>query len=317
MPNFAGGAPLPVTTEGQGPIDGRKAAVPVYVVSGGQVPIGGRARRVVVVTSGPIEGGAAIPVFDAGPGALYSAEAALPIYIVSGPNLYPLAYTGKIDALGPIAHWPLAESSGSIAADSSGNGRNGTYTNVALGAAGIGDGRTAATFVPASSPRVAVHSASLASAFNGAAGTLMIWAQVRAASVWGDGAARYMAQILADSSNQIYMRKNAGANSMQFVYVAGGVTEAVIATYSGVGWTHFAITWDKVANEVKAYTNGAQTLTTQGTLGTWAGTPVALNTVLGAISTAGSSAWDGTLAHAAVFDRALTLAQIAQAAVPT
>lgn len=78
-----GGAPLSVTTGGSGQTEARPA-VPVYVVSGGQAPVGGRARRVVVVTSGPVEGGAPIPVYDAGNDALYSADAALPVYVVSG-----------------------------------------------------------------------------------------------------------------------------------------------------------------------------------------------------------------------------------------
>lgn len=226
-------------------------------------------------------------------------------------------YTAKIAGLSPLSYLPLGDATGTTATDASGNGRTGTYSNVTLGATGIGDGRTSATFVPASTPHIAWHSVSLANAFSGAAGTLMIWSKVSAAGVWADGVARYMAQIFADGSNQIYIRKNAGASSMQFVYVAGGTTEAVIATYSGTGWTHFAVTWDKAAEQMKAFTNGAQTGTTQGTLGTWAGTPVALNTVIGAISTAGTNAWDGTLGHAAVFASALTPTQIAAAAVPT
>lgn len=83
MPALEGGAALPVTTGGEGPTDGRKAAVPVYVVTDGPA-IGQRARRVVVVTDGPVEGGAAIPVYDAGVDALYSSEAAIPVFVVSG-----------------------------------------------------------------------------------------------------------------------------------------------------------------------------------------------------------------------------------------
>jgi len=83
MPAFAGGRAIAVTTGGTGRTEARRAAVPVYVVSGGPV-VGGRARRVVVVTSGPVEGGAAIPVANAGVGALYSDEPALPVFVVSG-----------------------------------------------------------------------------------------------------------------------------------------------------------------------------------------------------------------------------------------
>jgi len=83
MPAFEGGRAIAVTTGGTGRTEARRAAVPVYVVSG-QPAQGGRARRVVVVTSGPVEGGAARPVTNAGPSALYSDEPAIPVFVVSG-----------------------------------------------------------------------------------------------------------------------------------------------------------------------------------------------------------------------------------------
>lgn len=78
----SGGNPLAVTTGGSGRVE-QRAAVPVAVVSG-QAPVAGRARRVQVVTSGPVEGGQPIPVYDAGASALYTDEPALPVYVVSG-----------------------------------------------------------------------------------------------------------------------------------------------------------------------------------------------------------------------------------------
>lgn len=274
----------------------------------------------VIIVSGPKAGG--LPVYIVGPnhpGAILVRSVGTSRTMVGAVNP-ALAYTANIVSLNPIAYWPLAEASGTKAFDESGNSpsgeRDGTYTNVVLGQTGIGDRRTSALFVPASSPRVAVHTTGLAGAFNGAVGTLLLWTKVSGAGVWTDGTTRYMAQLFADASNLVYIRKNTTNNQMQFVYVAGGTTSAVIATYSGTDWTTFAITWNRSAGangEVKGYTNGVQTGVTQTALGTFAGTLAATNTVIGAISTAGANPWDGTIAHVAVFNTALTAQQIAMA----
>ena len=83
------------------------------------------------------------------------------------PFVNYVTYTGKIQALGPIAYWPLSEASGTTIVDASGNARNGAYTAVTLGQAGIGDGRTSASF-DGSTSFGDLYSASLAGAFNGA-----------------------------------------------------------------------------------------------------------------------------------------------------
>lgn len=59
-----------------------------------------------------------------------------------------MTYSAEVLADSPLVYWRLGESSGTVAADASGNGHTGTYTNgVALGAPGYtGDGNTAATF---------------------------------------------------------------------------------------------------------------------------------------------------------------------------
>lgn len=132
MPAFEGGAALPVTTGGQGKTEARQAAVPVYVVSGGPV-VGGRARRVVVVTSGPVEGGAARPVYDAGANALYSDEPAIPVYVVSGSLGGSAAPSSLLTGL--IAYYKLDEASGTRV-DSTGRGNDLTPTNAPGNTAG-------------------------------------------------------------------------------------------------------------------------------------------------------------------------------------
>lgn len=311
MPALEGGAALPVTTSGTGATEAR-AAVPVYVVSGGPV-IGQRARRVVVVTSGPVEGGAAIPVYDTGANVATDGDAALPVYIVSGPNLYPLAYTSKVDALNPIAYWPLAEPSGTTIVDESGNGRNGAYTAVTLGQAGIGDGRTSASFNGTTSYGN-IHGASFAGAFNPAEGTAALWLKVSGAGVWTDGTTRRALSLRADASNLIQIQRPATNNLLQVLYNAGGTLEAPTIATSSLNWLHIAVTWSKSADQVKIYLNGAQSGATQTGLGIWVGALDSTLTNIGATAQP-STVWSGLLAHVAVWNTPLSAAQIATLAV--
>src|SRR5262245_55585830 len=95
-----------------------------------------------------------------------------------------------------VALWALNEASGTTARDSSGNGYNAAYVNgPTLGQTGIGDGGVCPLFVPGSNTYVNPFSSGFAAAFNGQEGTFAIWCRVRAASVWTDGASRYINSI--------------------------------------------------------------------------------------------------------------------------
>lgn len=317
MPALEGGSALPVTTGGSGQTEAR-AAVPVYVVSGAAPVIGQKARRVVVVTSGPVEGGAAIPVYDMGASAVADGDAALPVYVVSGSlgGASVLAYTNKVIALSPILYYPMAEPSGTTATDESGNARNGTYTAVTLAQTGIGDGRTAGSFDGSTSVCNA-YGASFVAAFNKDEGTIAGWAKVAAAGVWTDAAARQMVRFLADGSNLIIIRKTTTNNQIQLQYVAGGTNKNINTTFSLTTWFHWALTWSKAADQVKAYINGAQVGATLTGLGTWSGALASGNTVFGAGGSAAFEVWSGTLAHIAVWNTPLSAANVlALATVP-
>lgn len=317
MPALEGGAAMPVTTTGTGITEARPA-VPVYVVSGGPV-LGQRARRVVVVTSGPMEGGAAIPVYDTGADAATDGDAALPVYIVSGPNLYPQAYTSKVKAIAPanlIAFWPMAETSGTTIVDESGNGRNGTYSNVTLGAAGMGDGRTAVSFNGTTSVGN-VYSASLAAAFNGQEGSFSQWCRVSGAGVWTDGLIRRSLYFLSDSSNRVGMLKPVANNEIDCLYVAGGTAEGAGKTsFSPTGWFHLGLTWSKTADQMIFYVNGVAITPVSTGLGTFAGALSTTQTTIGSLSSAPAQVWSGDLGRVAVWTTPLSAAQMAALAVP-
>lgn len=218
-----------------------------------------------------------------------------------------LRYTNKVKALGPIAYWPLAGASGATATDESGNGRNGTYSNVTLGATGIGDGRTAASYNGTSSFGN-VFSAGFAGAVNGSAGTLMVWLKVSAVGVWSDSTNRQIVEIGDGSNNRLTISKPAAASTLRAFYRAGGTSKNVDIATSSTGWLHVAMTWSSVADQMIAYFNGTQSGATQTTLGVWGAAPTVA--LLGAFTAAPTVLWSGDLAHVALFGSALSAAQI-------
>lgn len=313
---MAGALGVVITTDV--PMSGQHAQ-PVYVDD--TLPIVGPSRA-IVVTNGEIPpmGGPAIPVRLA-PAGTPALGPALPVYVVPGGGSLgsnPLAYTNKVKALNPIAYWPLAEASGSVAFDESGNARNGAYTAVTLGQPGIGDGRTSALFVPASNSKNNVYSASLAGAINTAEGTIACWFLVSGAGVWTDATQRQVMIFLSDASNSIRMHKSSSNNRFTWNYAAGGTSKSLDGTIGPLlGWTHVAMTWSKSADEAKFYLNGAQVGSTLTSLGTFAGPISSIFATVGAgdnTATPGAK-WDGSLAHAAIWNTPLSAAQIASLAV--
>lgn len=221
---------------------------------------------------------------------------------LAGLSPAAIDYAARVLALSPIAYYQL----NGDALDSSGNGYDGTATGATFGAGGIGDGNTAAAFDGTGG---SIDISAMAGAFDGNAGTLLLWGQA-AAAVWSDGTTRYLARLAADASNlitisrtpvnnQIQVRRNASATGKFVSSTALAGTEAPFCV---------AVTWDTGAGQMKAYINGAQVGATQSNIGTFGGALSAA--AIGALSTAGASCWSGSLAHVALFDRALSGADV-------
>jgi hypothetical protein len=210
-----------------------------------------------------------------------------------------------------IAYWRLNESGGTAVEDSGNNNYDAVANGVTWGQTGIGDGDTAPLF--GTGDYVNVYSAGLSGAFNGAAGTLMCWLQVSSAGVWSDGAYRYMVELYSNSSNEIYIHKMAITNMVAFYYKAGGASNTIanFITTPDAAWHCVALTWDKAANQVKAFWDGAQFGTTQTGLGTWSGSGFSSSKcTVGADNTSGHNVWNGCLAHVVLWNAALTPAEI-------
>jgi hypothetical protein len=216
-------------------------------------------------------------------------------------------------ATAPIAYWPLWEGAGAVAYDISGNARNGAYTGVDLGQVGIGDGRACPWF-DGTGDYVNIYSAAFAADLDGAEGSAMVWPRVNSAGAWIDGATRDVLTLAADGNNYIKLRKSAVNNTAFWEYKAGGVSKSVSVITSILPYACWVLTWSAAGDEVRAYLNGVQQGTTQTTLGIWAGPLAPTFCTIGAASTVPAAVFHGWEAHAAVWNRALPLAEVASLA---
>lgn len=205
----------------------------------------------------------------------------------------------------PIGYWPLGELSGNAAICPFNAALNGAYTGVAFNYPGIGDGRSA-PFWDGANDYCNVYTAGLASAFNALAGTVMIWLRVASASVWADGVQRVVLRLAADNNNEIGINKQTAANTLRAYYRAASTTSAATFTTNTLDWLCYGLTWDKAADQVKQYANGVQQGATVTGLQTWTGALGSTICNLGALITTPTNVWSGTLAHAAVWGKALS-----------
>ena len=211
-----------------------------------------------------------------------------------------------------LAFWPMWEQSGSVALDIAGGFRNGIYSNVTLGAEGIGDGREAASFNGTTSV-CNVYSASLAQAFNSAEGTLMAWAKVSSAGIWTEGLSRQICRLQADSSNFLHITRSATNNWLDIRYNAAGTLKQFlpsIGAATGTNWFCVGLTWSKSADQAKVYIAGAQSGATQTGLGTWVGALASTTANIGAQTSAAAASWSGSIGRVALWNIALTAAEM-------
>ena len=242
-------------------------------------------------------------------------------------RVYPVIMAGKaryanrllaVARANLLAYWPLNETSGTVAADLSGNGRNGAYTGVDLAnTPGPATGYSHPYFDGAND-YCNIYGASLAAAFNGQSGTAALWVKLYPGD-WAVNAYRTALMISADGNNVLQLYKNNTGTRFDYFYRAGGTIDTLLYTTSSpAGWFHVAFTWSKAADNAKAYFSGVQVGSTLATLGTWAGAPAADLTNIGAEdnSPAVTTPFKGWLAHAAIWNTPLTAAQIALLATP-
>jgi hypothetical protein len=206
-----------------------------------------------------------------------------------------------------IGYWPLWDKSGTVIEDISGNNRHGIGSNLSLLQSGIGDGNPSTLFNGTTSYGN-IYSLSLANAFNGSEGSILIWGNLNSL----DTVFRRLITIYVDSSNYVMIYKYRPAlpptPSIYYVYNAGGIQKDILMTPLITGWNLYGLTWSKSLNEVKAYINGLQTGTTKNALGNWSGLPGII--IIGALNTVPANSFDGKLEHTIILNRIATPTEI-------
>lgn len=222
-----------------------------------------------------------------------------------------LSYLQRVQALSPIAYWPLNEAAGTSGAgsvlDASGNGRTGTPTTITFGGMGIGDGQTAAQFTAAGS-LIDVYGSSLAAAFSAADGSILLWNNVDTA-VWASSTPFTLIEIGQDTSNRIDVL-HVAANALRCRFRAGGTLHSPTdKTISAGGWFHVGVTWSKSNNRIRWYVGGAQVGSDTAYSGTWSGALAATWCRIGN-DASGAGGSIGYQQHVSIFTSELSAAAI-------
>lgn len=217
-----------------------------------------------------------------------------------------------------IQYLRLNETSGTNADDTSAENNDGTYSGATLNAtASPVSGDNAPSF-DGVNDFVNVYSAAMASDFNPALGSLVIWAKVSGAGVWTDGLNRTVARLSTSGadSNAVVITKLSTSNMLRLRYGAGGVAKLKdVTTGAPTDWFFAAITWNKASDRVRPYYGGTQQGADLTGLGEFSGSLSSSNCALGAIGTGATTCWSGYLSHYRLYNVELTAAQIAALAV--
>lgn len=217
-----------------------------------------------------------------------------------------------------IAHWPLNESSGTVAADASGNFRIGTYsTGVQLGVEGIEDGDTASSFNGTDS-YINIYSSSLSNAFNSQEGTIIAWLKPHE-DIWSNHIRYSVAFILGNNNNNIefLMAKSLPEDlsnndyKLEAYYTTilevGGNSIGIQQTNS---WFQLALSWSISNHRCHMYLNGSLIPDNTYFSGVWQGSLMTEYCYIGFTSGTPDYNWLGSIAHVSVVNREATASEI-------
>ncbi len=231
-----------------------------------------------------------------------------------------MSYSDNVLTVQPahlLAYWRLNEPGGTMV-DSSGNGYDGlATTNTKGGIVGIGDDSKALWFDGSPNGYVNVYSAGLSAAFNGDAGTVIIWFRIDDTATWSDGTNRFLFDFWGTpylDLQYVSALKSSTNNTLAFGYRAGAATKNISIEVTPDTLPHCAVvTWDAAADEFKAFLDGEQVGSTLTGLGVWSATGLYIfQSLIGNYDMGeGNQTWDGILGHCALWDVALTPDEIA------
>ena len=212
-----------------------------------------------------------------------------------------------------IACYPLNETAGGTAKDSSGNGFDGSYVGPTLAQAAFPTGGLAPLF-DGTNDYVNIQGAGLAAAFNGNEGTIILFYKVLDVGVWADGTSDSMIGFYASDNNRMYLIKSSNTNKLVRTRYANGVglpAAGGLATVApSIGWCMFTYVYSDGTDIMKSFCNSEQLETTITGLETWTGAPT--RSRIGAGINAGSpdNFFKGYLSHVIVLNRPATNAEL-------
>lgn len=213
-------------------------------------------------------------------------------------------YAAIVNGHAPVAYWRLGESLGAVAVDQTGL-HSGAYQNaVSLGQPGAlaDESDTAADFAGGAEDRVQVAAFDV----SGSALTMTAWFN---ADAFGD--IRFVSKASGTAESDHYWMLGLNSSSQLKVRIrAGGSTTSYEPSVSGLApgaWHFIAATYD--GTTIRVYLDGDEVGTTSksGSLDSGAIASIGL---ANQPSGAGDRAFDGRLDEIAVFDKALTTAEI-------
>jgi hypothetical protein len=160
------------------------------------------------------------------------------------------------------------EDTGSTVLDSSSKENHGTHTGMTTGVRAVYGNGLKSTDDNAHH----IEIDAIADDFDPTAGTLQFKFAADVLAHWTDGAVHWLANLRTDGNNQIEIIKTAG-DTLVFVYTGGGTTLQVggISPPGDLVPHEYAIEWDTVADELKAFIDGVQVGTTQSGFDPWVG----------------------------------------------
>jgi hypothetical protein len=185
-----------------------------------------------------------------------------PFALHTAPDAVHQMYKVEVLADAPVAYWRLGETSGAVAADASGNGRDGTYAGgYTLGFAGAVDDADAATKFDGVTGRV---SSPHVAAFNlGTAFSIECWYYM---SSIPNAFVELVVKGITESAYFLRLGANAESNRVQGFIVVGGAAEPrVISSYvpAAGAWHHVVFTYD--GSNLRLYVDGVLDGTTART----------------------------------------------------
>jgi RHS repeat-associated protein len=164
----------------------------------------------------------------------------------------PSQYSALVKGQNAYAYWRLGEPSGTTMADSSGNGRNGSYVNSpTLGVTGaLTDDSNTAMTVPSTAYTATASGISLANQ----SFSISFWAK-RGSAGSNDA---FVGQGTATTHNGLVVGFR---SSNVFTFAFWGNDLDTAATYTDTNWHHWAVSYDASAKVRKIYRDGVEVAT--------------------------------------------------------